>query len=984
MALAPGATQDAAKHVLVRSRFVLHPGQATTPAPTAVRYNDWGAVDVPAPESFTPTALVSVVIPTYQTPADVLARTLAALERQTYPRELFEVVLVDDGAEPPLARPETPLAVKVVRQERRGFGLARARNTGVGAAEGEVVLFLDSDVLAEAEWVQAHARWHHAVADALTIGLVAHVDPGDMDAESVRSRPGSLKELLAGRPVEPPWVESHLRMTKDLTSRDDGLFRMVSGGNCGIRREFYQQIGGCDESFAGWGGEDVEFGYRAYTRGGLLVPVPDALGWHQGLLGPVWESKWKDGEAQHAKAAHLIAHPRFRHASPGRTFTVPQYVVTIVQDGENADRLFEAAVTILADRVHDLVVRVEVAADDDGFAWLQQQLAPDPRVYIHAGADGGAGSSLDAFPTASFHIAVSASLSFAGHLVHRLRAKLGDAVTLRSTVPGRGGVSITRGWALHRTLRTGRDAADFGDAVTLPPGKLGLAARRGRAANGEAVRTGSWNRRSKPSEWWRTAIHSMDSAEHARGFLKWFAGGWIKAFAKKWRGLNERAGGRRSLLRRFVVGMGRKAHAVRWRLESANRSRRARAEEPRAVVRSDEAAPAFDLRAYNPVGWRADVGDAVAALGPRALLPRGVLAHRVVRQGALRRLRRCHHVEDTAAFHADVHTRARDLVRLAACGVPVCLADGGPRLESLLGNRLFRLMTANMRGLGADAREQLSVEMRRVALRDHSSWGRESRSCGELPLVSVLLATRRPAFLPWALANVARQTYPAVELVLALHGEGFADVERCLEQVPQPAKVLRAPASEPLGAVLDAAARASTGTLLAKMDDDDGYGADHLWDLVLAREYSKAQLVGKWLEFTYLVGADRTIRWRNGGGERYQKAALAGGALLISRTDLNGCGGWRKAPAGVDTRLAEDVVRAGGRVYRTHAAGFLFVRHGCQHTWNSPQAADGSFLAEADRVWPGFQPQQAGVEAPAMRHPALAPWSRSRQTASQQ
>lgn len=129
------------------------------------------------------------------------------------------------------------------------------------------------------------------------------------------------------------------------------------------------------------------------------------------------------------------------------------------------------------------------------------------------------------------------------------------------------------------------------------------------------------------------------------------------------------------------------------------------------------------------------------------------------------------------------------------------------------------------------------------------------------PPVSILLATRRPRFLSWALANVARQDYPEVELMLALHGEGFTGVEERIAELPHPARVLRAPADEPLGAVLNAATEASGGTLLAKMDDDDMYGAEHIWDLVLAREYSGAQLVGKSLEFIYLAASDRTIHF---------------------------------------------------------------------------------------------------------------------------
>ena len=297
-----------------------------------------------------------------------------------------------------------------------------------------------------------------------------------------------------------------------------------------------------------------------------------------------------------------------------------------------------------------------------------------------------------------------------------------------------------------------------------------------------------------------------------------------------------------------------------WHPRSAIRSRKIRARSPRTNGTLDGLTPPFDLRGYNPIGWRRDVGDEAAALGPVEWLPPAVEARRVAHPRYLHRLRRIHHLEEVAAFHPDTVTRSGDLARLAASGVVVHLADRDQRLQPLLGNRLYRLITMNMSGIYAGAREHLSIAMRRAALCKHSSWGRtKQQGRKELPLVSILLASKRPSFLPWALANVARQTCPRVDLVLALHGAEFAEVERRVAELPHPAKVLRSPASKPLGAVLDAEAEASTGTPLTNMDDDV-YGADHLWNLVLAREYSGAQLVGKWLEFVYLAASDRTIR----------------------------------------------------------------------------------------------------------------------------
>ena len=107
---------------------------------------------------------------------EALALSLAGLERQEWPAALLEAVVVDDGSEPPLApRAGCPLDLKVVRQERRGFGLARARNAGVAAAAHDILVFLDGDVIPEAGLVAAHARWHHVVSDALTLGFCAYV-----------------------------------------------------------------------------------------------------------------------------------------------------------------------------------------------------------------------------------------------------------------------------------------------------------------------------------------------------------------------------------------------------------------------------------------------------------------------------------------------------------------------------------------------------------------------------------------------------------------------------------------------------------------------------------------------------------------------------------------------------------------------------------------------------------------------------------------
>ena len=503
--------------------------QHDAPQPQLVRYNNWRQVEAPAPAAFTPELPASVIVPYYAQPRE-LARTLAALEGQTYPRELFEVVVVDDGSPAPLARPQsTPLDLKVVRQEDLGFGAARARNTGARAAAHDVLLFLDPDMLPEADWLAAHARWHHAVPEAVTLGHWMRVAVDGVDAGMIRRRRGTLKELFAGRKlgtVEYQWIESHMARTDDLTSKADDLFRVVASGNLGLRRGFYELVGGFDESFTQWGMEDTELGYRTYTRGGLLVPVRDAFAWHQGLGEEGRAEKERSHELQRAKAAHLIAHPDFRTGLAGRTFTVPQYVVTIEGGDLPAKHLLGAVERALSGPVHDLVVRLELPGDHAGRAWLERYLDPDPRVRVAPDSRAGEApfrAALEEFPASPLHVALPAGRRLHGDVVRKLRAELGTAVIGRAVFPDGARASIARAWALHRASRTPWEAADFGDVAEIRPRKL-----RQRQAIGVALHQAlRWRWRRLRAEW-----RQVDGPVAAWRLVRWFAGSGLRSWKR--------------------------------------------------------------------------------------------------------------------------------------------------------------------------------------------------------------------------------------------------------------------------------------------------------------------------------------------------------------------------------------------------------------------------------------------------------------------
>ena len=94
---------------------------------------------------------ISVVIPTYQRRASLL-RALAALSTQTIPPAEYEVVVAIDGSTDGTAGAvrsfPAPYRLRALEQPNRGR--AAARNAGIGAAAGELIVFLDDDMDAAA------------------------------------------------------------------------------------------------------------------------------------------------------------------------------------------------------------------------------------------------------------------------------------------------------------------------------------------------------------------------------------------------------------------------------------------------------------------------------------------------------------------------------------------------------------------------------------------------------------------------------------------------------------------------------------------------------------------------------------------------------------------------------------------------------------------------------------------------------------------
>jgi hypothetical protein len=312
-------------------------------------------------------------------------------------------------------------------------------------------------------------------------------------------------------------------------------------------------------------------------------------------------------------------------------------------------------------------------------------------------------------------------------------------------------------------------------------------------------------------------------------------------------------------------------------------------------------------------------------------------------------------------------TCSRRVFELAACGTPV-LSAAARGVEAMFGELVPTTSSAEqtageLAGLlaSAELRDRLAHRALRTVLAGHTYGHRADevlRQAG-LPVtrsepgkVSVLAATNRPHQLDHLLTQVARQTYPALQLVLVLHGfpaaDAVADAEARARAAGITDVVVRtAPAETNLGACLNIALDASDGAYVAKLDDDNYYGPEFLSDLVDAFTYTDAKIVGKWAHYVHLEATEATVlrfaRLEHRYVDKVQGGTIVADAALAHEVRFG------DLPRGVDTDFLARSKARGALVYSADRYNFVSVRRGSPgaHTW---QINDAELLARSSQV----------------------------------
>jgi glycosyltransferase involved in cell wall biosynthesis len=209
---------------------------------------------------------LSVIIPSYNRKGEI-QELLASLEAQQLSKDMFQVLLVDDGSTDGTDewisefQHKSTLNVSFIRQDHQGPGAAR--NLGMANAGGDVFAFIDSDCIAPANWLSV-------------------IKKAFDDDPQVRAF-GGRDDARADFP--PLLLAINYSMTSFLTTggmrggRNKRLAKFYPRSfNMGLHRLLYKKIGGFGSLRHG---QDIEFSNRIIKSGAKVVYLRDAVVFHK-------------------------------------------------------------------------------------------------------------------------------------------------------------------------------------------------------------------------------------------------------------------------------------------------------------------------------------------------------------------------------------------------------------------------------------------------------------------------------------------------------------------------------------------------------------------------------------------------------------------------------------------------------------------------------------------------------------------------------
>jgi len=194
--------------------------------------------------------MISVILPSYNSEKTIEA-VLTALQSQTY-KSPYEIILVDssDDNTPNIVRSKFPEIKYIHLKEKTDPGTAR--NMGLQESKGNFILFIDSDCIAQDNWIERIVSLHEATDYAAIGGSVINGN----DPKSSVAWAGYMAEFREFIPQQPERDVSHIPTC-----------------NISYKRKFLDELGGFNPNY--YPQEDLDFNYRLGKIGAKILFNPE-------------------------------------------------------------------------------------------------------------------------------------------------------------------------------------------------------------------------------------------------------------------------------------------------------------------------------------------------------------------------------------------------------------------------------------------------------------------------------------------------------------------------------------------------------------------------------------------------------------------------------------------------------------------------------------------------------------------------------------
>lgn len=202
----------------------------------------------------------SIIIPTFNRPNQLMA-CLQSLTYLEYPKDRFEVMVVDDGGEKSLDSLISPFQhqINITLITQIHGGAAKARNKGANQARGSYLAFTDDDCIPASDWLQSlSTRFAECPNHAI----------GGKTINTLSNNSYSTASQM---------LMDYLFTYYNLNSRGA---RFISSNNFTLPSYLFYAVGGFDPSFPRAGGEDREFCARWLNHGYGIIYAPEVLVYH--------------------------------------------------------------------------------------------------------------------------------------------------------------------------------------------------------------------------------------------------------------------------------------------------------------------------------------------------------------------------------------------------------------------------------------------------------------------------------------------------------------------------------------------------------------------------------------------------------------------------------------------------------------------------------------------------------------------------------